>query len=267
MDVRDTVRNHYGRSGLTGTILDALSRAGIDTDALTVADLAPLDELHAGGRLATEYLLGRLELHPGHRLLDVGCGIGGPSRLAASSYPVDVIGIDLSPEFVATATALTGRVGLSDRVGHREESGESLSFDDASFDRAMMIHVGMNVPDKRSVFADVRRVLKPEGLFGLFEQMRTGEGALQYPLPWAEDESSSFVETVDEYVAALTGAGFAVELVEDRTAEVSGPPPASSSGVTAVAVFGPEFPRRIGNNVAATQAGLLGAVLILARAV
>ena len=45
----------------------------------------------------------------------------------------------------------------------------------------------MNLPDKPAVFAEVRRVLAEGGLFGLFEQVRTGPGTLTYPLPWAQD--------------------------------------------------------------------------------
>ena len=74
-----------------------------------------------------------------------------------------------------------------------------------------MVHVGMNIPDKQAVFAEVHRVLAPGGRFALYEQMRTGDGDLPYPLPWAEDERSSFVETVDDYSAHLEAAGFTVD--------------------------------------------------------
>src|SRR5690349_1620976 len=80
-----------------------------------------------------------------------------------------------------------------------------------------MVHVGMNLPEKRAVFAEVHRVLRPGGRFALYEQVRTGDGELPYPLPWAEDERSSFVETVADYRAHLDAAGFVVEDAEDRT--------------------------------------------------
>ena len=72
------------------------------------------------------------------------------------------------------------------------------------------------------------------------------------------------METVDDYTRQLEAAGFSVEDVEDRTASTMGPPP--SGPVTNAVVFGQPFIERIGNNVAATRAGLLGAMLILARA-
>ena len=108
---------------------------------------------------------------------------------------------------------------------HHLGSGDALEFDDGSFDRAMIIHVGMNIPDKEAVFAEVRRVLEIGGLFGVYEQMRVGDGEPTYPLPWAEDARSSFVEPVDTYVELLQQAGFVVEHTEDRTGRRVARPP------------------------------------------
>ena len=263
MDVRDLVRQHYGAGDLSRAILGALAEAGIDIEHLTAADVFPVDQLHAGGMPATRHALERLGVGPGMRLLDVGCGIGGPARLAAS-YGAQVTGIDLTPEFVEAAAALTERVGLSDRATFLATPGEALPFDDGSFDAALMVHVGMNIPTKQAVFDEVHRVLVPGGRFALFEQVRTGDRDVPYPMPWADDERSSFVETVQDYRAHLEGAGFTVEEVEDRTESTLGAPP--TGPMSPVVVFGPAFAERIGNNVAATRAGLLNAVLIVARA-
>lgn len=262
MDVHELVAGHYGSAGLTETIVNALTAAGLDRDQLGAADLFALDQLHAGGPMATKHALDRLEVGPGVRLLDVGCGIGGTSRMAAMAG-AEVTGIDLSPRFIDTATSLTELVGLGDRATFTTTPGESLPLDDGSFDAAVMVHVGMNIEDKRAVFAEVHRVLEDGARFAVYEQMRTGEGDLPYPLPWADDERSSFVESSDDYVAHLEAAGFTIEDVEDRTASTLGPPP--SGPVTNAVVFGQPFVERIGNNAAATKAGLLGAVLVLAR--
>jgi ubiquinone/menaquinone biosynthesis C-methylase UbiE len=263
MDVRDLVRQHYGAGDLSEGILVALAEAGTDVEHLTAPDVYPVDQLHAGGVAATAHLLERLGVGPGMRVLDVGCGIGGPSRLAAS-YGAQVTGIDLTPAFVEAATTLTARVGLGDRATFVSTPGETLPFDDGSFDAAFMVHVGMNIPVKQDVFTEVHRVLVPGGRFALFEQMHTGRGDVTYPMPWAEDERSSFVESVEDYRTQLEAAGFSVEDVEDRTESTLGPPPAGP--LSPMTVFGPVFAERIRNNVAATRAGLLGAVLVVARA-
>jgi MPBQ/MSBQ methyltransferase len=264
VDVHDVVRAHYGGADLESAILRALADAGVDTEALTVADLAPVDELHAGFLEATQHLLTTLGVDAGSRLLDVGCGIGGPARVAASTYSCHTTGIDLTPDFVTTAAALTEKVGLSGLVNFEVASGDDLPFADGSFDRAMLIHVGMNLPDKAAVFAEVRRVLSDGGRFGLYDQMRAGEGELPFPLPWAESSESSFVATPEEYADLLTAAGFEVVHTEDRTAAVGGPPRAGRGGLSPQAIFGPAFGERIGNNIAATRAGLLAPVLMVA---
>ena len=262
MDVRDLVTQHYSPDDLAGTILHALAEAGVDTDHLGPPALFPVDQLHAGGPPATKHALDRLGVGPGVRLLDVGSGIGGTARMAGMSG-AEVTGIDLSPEFVRTATELTERVGLTDRVEFLVTPGESLPLEDGSFDAAVMIHVGMNIPDKQAVFAEVHRVLAPGSLFAVYEQMRTAGGELPYPLPWAVDERSSFVESVDDYTRQLGAVGFTIDEVEDRTSATLGPPPAGP--VSNAVVFGQDFVERIGNNIAATKDGLLGAVLVVAR--
>jgi MPBQ/MSBQ methyltransferase len=266
MDVVDRVRGHYSGGDLEGTILGALAEHGIDIDRLTVDDLATLDHLHAGFLPATEHLLAQLDLAPDQRLLDVGAGIGGPARLAADRYGCTVEAVDLSPEFVSLGQSLTSRVGLVESVHHHVGTGEALEFDDGSFDRAMLIHVGMNLADKAAVFAEVRRVLAAGGLFGLYDQMRVSDGALAYPLPWAKTEESSFVETPETYGDLLERAGFAVEATENRMAAVARPPGGSTSPLNPVLVFGPRFTEGLDNSIAATRAGILAPVLIVARA-
>lgn len=263
MDVRELVTHHYGLGDLSSAIMRALQDAGVDTDHLGPADLFPVDQLHAGGAPATQYVLDRLAVGPGVRLLDVGCGIGGTSRMAAMTG-AEVTGIDLTPDFIRAASSLTEKTGLQDRVTYVLTPGESAPFDGASFDDAVMVHVGMNIPRKTVVFAEVRRVLAPGGRFAMFEQMRTADGDLPYPLPWADDERSSFVETPDDYVAHLEAAGFTVEEVENRTGSTLGPPPVGA--LSPMVVFGPAFGERVGNNIAATRAGQLGAFMVVARA-
>ena len=177
---------------------------------------------------------------------------------------VETTGVDLTPEFVEAAQVLTERVGLGGRATFTTTAAEQLPFPDASFDVAIMLHVGMNVPEKEAVFTEVHRVLVPGGMFGVYDQMRTSDEDLPYPLPWAEGEPSSFVESVEDYRRHLEAAGFTVTDVQDRTDSAQVRP--APGPVTNAVIFGPAFVERIGNNVAATKAGLLTAQVVLARA-
>src|SRR3546814_3455016 len=114
-------------------------------------------------------------------LLDIGCGLGGAARHFARACGCTVTGVDLTPEYVAVAEALTRMVGQADRVAFRAGSALDLPFEAASFDAATLLHVGMNIPDKDRLCAEAARVLKPGGVFGVYDGMRVGDGALTFP--------------------------------------------------------------------------------------
>ena len=116
MDVSSEVTQHYTIAGLEDVILDGARRAGLDLDALRPDDLAAADEFHIGGRPATAELAARMGLQPGMRLLDVGCGIGGPARYFAQHHGCHVTGVDLTGDYVRIARSLSDRMGLGDAV-------------------------------------------------------------------------------------------------------------------------------------------------------
>jgi ubiquinone/menaquinone biosynthesis C-methylase UbiE len=71
-------------------------------------------------------------------------------------------------------------------------------FESGAFDAAYMLHVGMNIADKRQLCADVHRVLRPGACFGIYDLMRTGAGELEYPVPWASVPEISAVASPDD---------------------------------------------------------------------
>ena len=216
MSTEAKVAGHYTRGGLEDVILQSLKKAGKDPANLAPADLAAVDEFHVGGLESTQELAAQMELRAGLRLLDVGSGIGGPARYFAAEHGCKVTGIDLTEEFVQVATSLTRLVKLDHVVDFRQASALELPFERESFDRAYMIHVGMNIADKAGVYREVQRVLKPGGLFVIFDILRTGDGALEFPVPWAANEETSFVTDLPGYRAALQEAGFRIERERDR---------------------------------------------------
>ncbi len=96
MVLEHDVAAHYGRSELKEALLTALSRAGKDIERLTLDDLAPIDEFHVRGLEATLELGRDLGLMTGMRVLDVGSGLGGPSRRLASVHGCTITGIVLT---------------------------------------------------------------------------------------------------------------------------------------------------------------------------
>ena len=212
----NVVSEHYKHSQLLELIENGLKEIGKSKDSATVEDLAPVDEFHIGGRAATEHLMKQLAFNQSDKILDVGCGLGGASRFIAKTYQNSVTGIDLTDDYVTVGNTLSAWVGLNDSVSLHQGSALSMPFKEASFDGAYMLHVGMNIEDKDTLFSQISRVLKSRSKLGVYDIMRTSEGTLSYPVPWASDDSFSFLAQSEEYSALLENAGFKIECINNR---------------------------------------------------
>lgn len=268
------VANHYTHGSLLGDIHDGIQKLGKTTDSVCVEDLGPVDEFHIGGRVATESFLDQMSIATDHRVLDVGCGLGGASRFAAQRYGCQVTGIDLTQEYIETGEVLCTWVGLSDRISLEQGDAIATPYSDGEFDRAFIIHVGMNIADKRSLASELHRLLRPGGKLGIYDVMRVGNGNLTFPVPWATNSEGSSVASPDEYKAVLNAAGFSILAERNRrdfaleffaqlqakTASAEGPP---SLGLQIL--MGETAPVKVKNMIENVSRGFIAPVELIAE--
>ncbi len=173
------------------------------------------DFVSPGGREMALELIGRLQLGPGRRVLDVGCGLGGSAFVMAQDFGLVVDGIDISSNMLSVASAKLSQYELASQVSFVR--GDCLELHrpavyDAIYSRDVFLHIG----DKKRLFAVLYAMLKPGGKL-LFSDYCCGEK------PWA-DEFSSYVKgrgydllTLNQYTEKISAAGFVEVRPEDMT--------------------------------------------------
>ncbi len=213
----ESVAAHYAQRDLEQTILTALTATGIDLNQLRAEDLAPIDEFHIGGRKATLEFSRQLGLDESHQVLDVGCGLGGPSRCLATEFGCQVTGIDLSAEYCRTAQMLGQRLGLDSRVSYQQANALDLPFPDARFDFIWTQHASMNIADKTRLYTEMRRVLKPGGRLAIYDVLAGEGGAVHFPVPWARDPVISHLISPQQLRETLVELDFEILSWQDST--------------------------------------------------
>ena len=212
-----TVIRHYGNAGIAERVIQAL-RAVRGPDApVTPENLAPFDHFHGRGLAGTQDIATRLTLEPGEQLVDIGSGIGGPARWFAATFGVQVTGVDLTPEFCATAEELNAVTGLAGRVRIIQGSALALPLPDAAFDAGYSQNVIMNIADKPLFYREAFRVLRPGGRLALSNLCAGPAGEPYFPAPWATTSDTSFLQSPEAMRADLIAAGFDIIDFRDIT--------------------------------------------------
>lgn len=266
------INQHYERGNLVEHFRAALDTSGLGAKQLTAKDLAQLDQFHSRGLAATVELAKALPIDAATRVVDIGSGLGGPSRYLAETYGCTVHGIDLSESFVDAANYLAERSGLKDKVTYQQGNALDLPFSSDAFDVAWTQHVAMNIADRDRLYGETFRVLRRGGHFAIFDVVAVSGDPLHYPVPWARGPETSFLVTADQMQHVLTERGFRIAswtdcteagvawfLEQEAERARSSTPPLLALG----AVMGPEFGQATVNlrrNLSEGRAALIQAI-------
>lgn len=212
----NNVEQHYFSGQLFERILNNVRNRGMQH--VTRQDIAGFDEFHVRGAAVSMELAKDSQLMTGSKVLDVGCGIGGPARMLADEFGCMVTGIDLTEEFVRTAALLSELVNLQHKTTFLKADALQLPFADHHFDAVWTQHVQMNIQDKKRFYSEIKRVLSPRGKFIYYDIFSTGDSLLPYPLPWADNASISHLITVPKFEEIMGALGFTKISGKDQTA-------------------------------------------------
>jgi 2-polyprenyl-3-methyl-5-hydroxy-6-metoxy-1,4-benzoquinol methylase len=154
-------RDPHPVSAAAVSLKDYYERKALEVDELaaTYASAIPYKRFFYGARAAK--VLELLDPGPGETIVDVGCGSGYYTRVAAEAG-ARVVAVDVARNYVEQARAHVGDA-LADRCAFRVEDAERLSLRDGAVDKVLMTEVIEHVPDPGPALREATRVLRRGG--------------------------------------------------------------------------------------------------------
>ena len=167
------------------------------------------------------YLALKMNLQDNQRVLDVGCGVGGPAREIIKFSGVNVTGLNNNDYQIDRSLKYAQKEGLSYKFDATKGDFMQMSFPANSFDAAYAIEATVHAPDLKGVYEQIFRVLKPGGTFGVYEWLMTDKYDNDNPehracrLGIEQGDGISNMVTVSQGLAAFKAAGFELMHHED----------------------------------------------------
>lgn len=172
------------------------------------------------------YLAAQMNLKPGMRVLDVGCGVGGPAREIAQFTDCQIVGVNNNQFQVGRARKYAKKEGLENQVTFVKGDFMRLSeqFGENSFDAVYAIEATVHAPTWEGVYGEIFKVLKPGGVFGVYEWAMTDDWDPSVPEHKALAHQIELGNGIPEMRPirksreALNTVGFQIEHEEDLAA-------------------------------------------------
>lgn len=167
------------------------------------------------------YLAHQMGLKEGMMALDVGCGVGGPAREIAKFTGANIVGLNNNDYQIERAAAYAAKEGLDNQLRYVKGDFMQMSFADNTFDAVYAIEATVHAPSLEGIYSEIFRVLKPGGVFGVYEWLMTENYDNSNPthrkirLGIEQGDGISNMEKISVALAAMKAAGFEMELHED----------------------------------------------------
>ncbi|EHK99754.1 S-adenosyl-L-methionine-dependent methyltransferase [Glarea lozoyensis ATCC 20868] len=167
------------------------------------------------------YLAAKIGIKDGDKVLDVGCGVGGPAREIAKFSGAHITGLNNNDYQIERATHYAAKEGMSNQLKFVKGDFMQMSFEPETFDCVYAIEATVHAPSLEGVYSQIYRVLKPGGVFGVYEWLMTdnydnnNEHHRAIRLGIEQGDGISNMVKISEGIAAIKAAGFELELHED----------------------------------------------------
>jgi sterol 24-C-methyltransferase len=198
------------------------------------------------------YLAHNLHLKPDMKVLDVGCGVGGPAREIVKFAGCHVTGLNINEYQVQRATHYAAKEGLSHKLDFVQADFmvlfltlnlprsfapltfpclQKIPFPENSFDAVYAIEATVHAPSLQDVYSEIFRVLRPGGAFGVYEWLMTDKydndnmEHRRIRLDIEQGDGIAQMVKISEGLNAIKSAGFELELHHDLAADDDGPAP------------------------------------------
>jgi sterol 24-C-methyltransferase len=167
------------------------------------------------------YLAYKMGIQENMTVLDVGCGVGGPAREIIKFTGCRVMGFNNNDYQIERSMYYAKKQGLEDKWTATKGDFMQMQFPDNSFDAVYAIEATVHAPRLQGVYEEIYRVLKPGGIFGVYEWLMTdaydndNQEHREIRLGIEQGDGISNMVTISEGLAAFKGAGFELLHNED----------------------------------------------------
>ncbi|KAF9431205.1 Delta(24)-sterol C-methyltransferase [Podila epigama] len=170
------------------------------------------------------YLAANMDLKPNHRVLDIGCGVGGPAREIGHFSGAHITGLNNNDYQISRAKRYAVAAGLENKSAFVKGDFMAMPFEDNSFDACYAIEATVHASSLEGVYGEAYRVLKSGGVFGCYEWLMTDKfdptnpQHLRVIRGLEVGNGVAKMVTVKDCLRALETVGFTVEHAQDMGA-------------------------------------------------
>lgn len=169
-----------------------------------------------GGQITTEEFCKMLDLKPGEKVLDVGCGIGGGDLYLAKTFGVTVHGVDLSSNMISIAEERKLSKSMTDKVSFEICDITKVKFPENHFDVIYSRDTILHIENKPVLFSNFLKWLKPGGRLLVTDYCRGDQRHSEEFVEYVRQRNYHLL-TVRDYGKLLKDVGFHEVKAEDLT--------------------------------------------------